>query len=77
MAEKGRRRAGVDICAAVTGIAGPDGGTADKPVGTVWFAWSVAERTNTECVRFGGNRDEVRRQTVAHALQGLVERSGL
>ena len=76
MAEKGRRRAGVDICAAVTGIAGPDGGTADKPVGTVWFAWSVAERTNTECVRFSGNRDAVRRQTVAHALQGLIDRSG-
>jgi nicotinamide-nucleotide amidase len=76
MAEKGRNRAGVDICAAVTGIAGPGGGTADKPVGTVWFAWSVAGRTDSERVCFNGDRDAVRRQTVAHALQGLIDRSG-
>jgi len=75
MAEGARRRAGVDITVAVTGIAGPDGGTLDKPVGTVWFAWSRKDHApDAEVVCFRGDRDEVRRQTVAHALRGLIER---
>ena len=75
MAEGARRRAGVDIAVAVTGIAGPDGGTLDKPVGTVWFAWSRKDHApDAEVVCFRGDRDAVRRQTVAHALQGLIER---
>lgn len=76
MAEQGRQRAGVDICVAVTGIAGPDGGTPDKPVGSVWFGWSVGGRTEAELLRFTGDRDAVRRQTVAHALTGLLKRIG-
>lgn len=65
---------GASIAVAVTGIAGPTGGTPDKPVGTVWLAWKrrggypVAEQ-----VHFDGNRDAVRRQTVAAALQGLLK----
>ena len=58
---------------AVTGIAGPAGGTEDKPVGTVCFAW--AQRGGTvagESRHFGGDRDAVRRQSVIHALQGLL-----
>ena len=75
MAEGARRRAGVDIAVAVTGIAGPDGGTLDKPVGTVWFAWSRKDHApDAEVVCFRGDRDAVRRQTVAHALHGLSER---
>ena len=75
MAEGARRRAGVDITVAVTGIAGPDGGTLDKPVGTVWFAWSRKDyAADAEAVCFRGDRDAVRRQTVAHALRGLIER---
>ena len=75
MAEGARRRAGVDIAVAVTGIAGPEGGTLDKPVGTVWFAWSRKDHApDAEAVGFRGDRDAVRRQTVAHALQGLIER---
>lgn len=73
MADGARRSAGAQIAVAVTGIAGPDGGTEDKPVGTVWFGWSLAGRSETEVVRFAGDRDAVRRQTVAHALQGLIK----
>lgn len=59
---------------AVTGIAGPTGGTPDKPVGTVWFAWMVDGRLASETRRFDGDRTAVRRQTVEHALARLVER---
>jgi nicotinamide-nucleotide amidase len=63
---------------AVSGIAGPDGGTEDKPVGTVWFAWAVRDGTealiDTSCKQFTGDRDLIRELTVAHALQGVLER---
>ena len=62
------------VSLAVTGIAGPDGGSAHKPVGTVWFAWSVAGQTEAERVVFSGDRATVRQQTVAHALAGLLAR---
>lgn len=74
MAAGACQRSGADISVAVTGIAGPDGGTPDKPVGTVWFGWSLAGRTDSDMATFAGGRDAVRRQTVAHALQGLVDR---
>jgi nicotinamide-nucleotide amidase len=65
----------VQVALAVTGIAGPDGGTADKPVGTVWFGWAVGDRpADSELVVFAGDREAVRRQTVAYALQGLLDR---
>ena len=74
MAQGARQRAGVHAALAVTGVAGPDGGTPDKPVGTVWFAWSLEGRAvHSEVMQFRGDRDAVRRQTVAHALVGLVE----
>jgi len=74
MAEGARHRAGVNAALAVTGIAGPDGGTADKPVGMVWFAWSLeGRRTSSEVMHFTGDRDAVRRQTVVHALSGLQD----
>lgn len=69
---------GADIAVAVSGVAGPGGGTDDKPVGTVWFAWAVRDGTDalidTNCLHFSGDRELVRELTVAHALQGILER---
>ena len=60
------------VAVAVTGIAGPTGGTPDKPVGTVWIAWQRRGReARVEQFRFEGGRDAVRRQTVAVALGGV------
>ena len=73
MAQGARRGAGVKAALSVTGIAGPDGGCADKPVGTVWFGWSLeGPGTRSDLQHFAGDRDAVRRQTVAHALGGLL-----
>lgn len=73
MATGARKRAGTDFALAVSGIAGPDGGTPDKPVGTVCFAWAVSDRdTLSETCHFRGGRDAVRRASVAHALKGLL-----
>lgn len=69
---------GSNIAVAVSGVAGPDGGTEEKPVGTVWFAWAVRDGAkalvDTSCEHFTGDRDLVRELTVAHALQGVLER---
>ncbi len=74
MAEGARLRAGVNAAMAVTGIAGPDGGSADKPVGMVWFAWSLqGRRSSSEVMHFRGDRDAVRRQTVVHVFSGLLD----
>jgi nicotinamide-nucleotide amidase len=60
------------VAVAVTGIAGPAGGTPDKPVGTVWIAWQRrGSEARAEQFRFEGDRDAVRRQTVAVALEGI------
>lgn len=61
---------------AVTGVAGPGGGSPAKPVGTVWFGWCVDGHTDAECLRFDGDRAAVRQQTVEHALRGLLRRLG-
>ena len=61
---------------AVTGVAGPGGGSPAKPVGTVWFGWCVDGHTDAECLRFDGDRAAVRQQTVEHALKGLLRRLG-
>ena len=78
MARGALRAAGVEMAIAVSGIAGPDGGTAGKPVGTVWFAVATpgarADSTVCELRRFGGDRDQVRRQTVEHALRLALRR---
>ena len=62
------------VSVAVTGIAGPDGGSADKPVGTVWLAWCIDGQVHAERQNFGGDRQSVRQATVAWALQGLLQR---
>lgn len=60
------------VAVAVTGIAGPTGGTPDKPVGTVWIAWQRrGGAARAEGFHFDGNRDAVRRRTVAAALEGI------
>ena len=58
---------------AVTGVAGPDGGTAAKPVGTVWFGWQVAGQTFSEGMHFEGDRAAIRQATVVHALKRLLQ----
>jgi nicotinamide-nucleotide amidase len=69
---------GSDLAVAVSGIAGPDGGTQAKPVGTVWFAWAVRDggkiRTETHQAHFDGDRELIRELTVVHALQGVLDR---
>ncbi len=68
---------GASIAVAVTGIAGPTGGTADKPVGTVWIGWKRRGGYPVAHVfHFDGDREAVRRQTVATALRGLMEQLG-
>ena len=63
---------GATVAVAVTGIAGPGGGTEDKPVGTVWIAWKRrGGYPQAHAFAFDGDRDAVRRKTVAEALQGL------
>jgi len=57
---------------AVTGVAGPTGGSPDKPVGTVWFGFSVEGRLHSELRRFDGDRQAVRQATVKHALERLL-----
>lgn len=57
---------------AVTGIAGPSGGSTAKPVGTVWFGWALGAHVVTECRRFDGDRASVRMQATAHALSQLL-----
>jgi nicotinamide-nucleotide amidase len=65
-------RFGATIAVAVTGIAGPSGGTPDKPVGTVWIAWKRrGGYAQAEIFQFDGDREAVRRQTVARALEGI------
>jgi nicotinamide-nucleotide amidase len=64
----------VQLTVAVTGVAGPTGGSADKPVGTVWFGWATPAGSFTEHRRFDGDRAAVRAATVRHALAGLLQR---
>jgi nicotinamide-nucleotide amidase len=70
-------RSGSDLVAAVTGIAGPSGGSAEKPVGLVCFAWARRGGAILSCTRrFAGGRAAVREAAVATALDGLIEQTG-
>lgn len=74
MAEGAIGNSHADIAVSVTGIAGPDGGSDDKPVGTVCFGWSHRNHeTLTTRVVFTGDRGEVRQQSVLMAIQGLLD----
>ena len=72
MADGARRLLKTDLAVSLTGIAGPDGGTAEKPVGLVWFGLSSARGTTTEKEVFPGDRDMVRSAAIEHALQLLL-----
>lgn len=67
------RQSQAQVGVAVTGIAGPTGGSADKPVGTVWFGFHVDGRLTSETRRFDGDRAAVREATVRHALERLLQ----
>lgn len=74
MAEGALSHSLATVALAVTGIAGPEGGTPDKPVGTVWFAWAQKNKpTISEVCLFSGDRFAVRHQTILHALTKLIE----
>jgi nicotinamide-nucleotide amidase len=77
MAAGALARMGSTVAVAVSGVAGPEGGTVDKPVGTVWLAWAWREqdgslRSEARRERFPGGRDEVRRRAVRCALERLL-----
>lgn len=75
MAEGARNLSSAQVAIAVSGIAGPGGGTPDKPVGTVWFGLA-AGRVISECRHFTGSRDAIRRACVGRALSMLEEHLG-
>ena len=74
MAEGALQSSQAGVSVAISGIAGPGGGSEEKPVGTVWIAWAANNRV-TRCKRelFTGDREQIRRQAVISALQGLLE----
>ncbi|MGI9329542.1 MAG: CinA family protein [Gammaproteobacteria bacterium] len=77
MAAGAKRQLQADLAVAVSGIAGPGGGTAQKPVGTVWIAWAgPGDGVHSQIHQFQGGRDAVRRQAVAAALGGVLRQTG-
>ncbi len=73
MAQGALSHARSQVAVAVTGIAGPTGGSAEKPVGTVWLGWALPEgQVVSECQHFEGDRSQVRAATVRYALQRLL-----
>jgi nicotinamide-nucleotide amidase len=67
-------RSHAQVSVAVSGTAGPSGGSPGKPVGTVCFAWAIENAVESETRHFGGDREAVRRQSVVHALTGVLKR---
>ncbi len=74
MAKGAVARSGASVSVAISGVAGPTGGTEEKPVGTVWFAWAKGEEIESSLMRFCGDREAIRTQAVLLALQGLLAR---
>lgn len=72
MAEGALRNSNAHVTLSTTGIAGPGGAVPGKPVGTICFGWSKVDHTHTERLVFHGDRQQIREQTVQHALQGLL-----
>lgn len=72
MAEGARAHSLGDYAIAITGIAGPDGGSPEKPVGTVCFGWASQTTCKTETVYFDGDRQSIRQQATAYALAGFL-----
>ncbi len=77
MAQGALERSKAMISVAVSGVAGPDGGSADKPVGTVWIGWALRDGgCRAQRYQFGGDRDSVRRESVIRALEGVSAAAG-
>ncbi len=77
MAAGAVRHSQAQVAVAVSGVAGPTGGSADKPVGSVWIAWAWPDRrVSAKRFDFGGDREAVRRAAVAEALKGLLDGIG-
>ncbi|HET8552386.1 MAG TPA: nicotinamide-nucleotide amidase [Gammaproteobacteria bacterium] len=74
MAAGALARSEAHITCSVSGIAGPDGGSDEKPVGTVWFGWAWQDQVEAKRLHLNGGRNDIRRQTVAVALAGVLER---
>lgn len=72
MVEGAQARSGARFAVAVSGVAGPDGGSPEKPVGTVWIAWADGDARHSRRYQFVGDRQQVRRQTVETALHGVI-----
>ena len=76
MAAGALARSRAQVAVGVTGIAGPGGGSIDKPVGTVWFGFASTREVTSECLLFAGDRQQVRQQSLEHALRRLVAMLG-
>ena len=72
MAEGARINSGSNVAISITGVAGPSGGSAEKPVGTVCFGWATENQTLTKTMHFDGDRQMVRQQAVKFALAELI-----
>jgi len=72
MAQGALQHSHAQVAMAVTGVAGPTGGSADKPVGTVWIGWATPQGTTSTVYHFAGNRSAVRAATVQQALETLL-----
>ncbi|MDF3837405.1 CinA family protein [Cupriavidus basilensis] len=73
MAEGALLNSRAQVALSITGVAGPNGGTPEKPVGMVCFGWSNRITTKVETQRFRGDRQQIRRQAAEHAIRGLLE----
>jgi nicotinamide-nucleotide amidase len=73
MADGALQYSRAQVALAVSGIAGPTGGTKEKPVGTVWFAWASGRTVKTACHQLSGDRDAIRAKSVRIALQGVLD----
>lgn len=73
MAQGARQRLGADVALAISGVAGPDGGTPVNPVGSVWLAWATREQSRSQHVPLAGHRQEIRRLAATAALEGVLE----
>jgi nicotinamide-nucleotide amidase len=72
MAQNVLKTIGADVSVAISGIAGPGGGTPEKPVGTVWIAWAWPGGSRARKYNFQGTRDQIKSQTVMTAINGLL-----
>ena len=73
MANNVRKQIGTDFAIATSGIAGPSGGSKEKPVGTVWIAWATPNGTTAECFHLGKLREQITDRACTKALVGLLK----